>query len=96
MPSKNQEISHLEASDAQQRSHFRWLCSQWTSLTFSHPMQRNSKTQQRFIFSFVCSDIGCKTPPRRSTVVEREIPLEIDAGFLTVTDPNPVDEESYQ
>ena len=28
--------------------------------------------------------------------VEREIPLEIDTGFLTVTDLNPIDQEGYK
>ncbi|KAF8239058.1 RRS1-domain-containing protein [Tricholoma matsutake] len=31
----------------------------------------------------------------QSIKVEKEIPLEVDAGFLSVTDLNPVDEESY-
>ncbi|THV08245.1 RRS1-domain-containing protein [Dendrothele bispora CBS 962.96] len=30
-----------------------------------------------------------------SIKVEKETPLDVDAGFLTVTDPNPIDEESY-
>jgi regulator of ribosome biosynthesis len=30
-----------------------------------------------------------------SVTVERETPLDVDAGFLTVTDPNPIDEETY-
>ena len=33
---------------------------------------------------------------RQAIVVEKEIPLEVDAGFLTVTDPNPIDEDSYK
>lgn len=33
---------------------------------------------------------------RKSVTVEKEIPLEIDAGFLTVTDLNPIDHESYK
>ncbi|KAJ8481336.1 hypothetical protein ONZ45_g15343 [Pleurotus djamor] len=31
-----------------------------------------------------------------STSVEKETPLEVDPGFLTVTDLNPIDEESYK
>ena len=31
----------------------------------------------------------------QSITVEKEIPLDVDTGFLTVTDLNPVDEESY-
>ncbi|KAK7470321.1 Rhodanese-related sulfurtransferase [Stygiomarasmius scandens] len=30
-----------------------------------------------------------------SIKVEKETPLDVDAGFLTVTDPNPIDEDSY-
>ncbi|KAI9068456.1 RRS1-domain-containing protein [Trametes sanguinea] len=33
---------------------------------------------------------------RKSVTVEKEIPLEVDTGFLTVTDLNPVDAESYE
>ena len=33
---------------------------------------------------------------RQAIVVEKDIPLEVDAGFLTVTDPNPIDEDSYK
>ena len=29
-------------------------------------------------------------------MVEKETPLQVDAGLLTVTDPNPIDEESYR
>ncbi|KIJ69772.1 hypothetical protein HYDPIDRAFT_142338 [Hydnomerulius pinastri MD-312] len=31
----------------------------------------------------------------QSVTVEKETPLDVDAGFLTVTDLNPIDEESY-
>ncbi|KAF9462073.1 RRS1-domain-containing protein [Collybia nuda] len=31
----------------------------------------------------------------QSITVEKETPLEVDAGFLTVTDLNPIDEDSY-
>ena len=33
---------------------------------------------------------------RKAVTVEKDIPLEVDAGFLTVTDLNPVDKESYE
>ncbi|EKM59111.1 uncharacterized protein PHACADRAFT_249336 [Phanerochaete carnosa HHB-10118-sp] len=33
---------------------------------------------------------------QQAITVEKEIPLEVDAGFLTVTDTNPIDEESYK
>ncbi|KAL7282600.1 RRS1-domain-containing protein [Trametes coccinea BRFM310] len=33
---------------------------------------------------------------QKSVTVEKEIPLEVDTGFLTVTDLNPVDAESYE
>ncbi|GAW01079.1 RRS1-domain-containing protein [Lentinula edodes] len=32
----------------------------------------------------------------KSTEVETDTPLDVDAGFLTVTDPNPIDGESYE
>ncbi|KAH9989115.1 RRS1-domain-containing protein [Russula vinacea] len=32
---------------------------------------------------------------RKSTLVEKDIPPDVDAGFLTVTDTNPLDPESY-
>lgn len=32
---------------------------------------------------------------QKSIVVEKDVPLEIDTGYLTVTDLNPIDEESY-
>ncbi|KAG6373830.1 ribosome biogenesis regulatory protein-domain-containing protein [Boletus reticuloceps] len=30
-----------------------------------------------------------------STTVDKDTPLDVDIGFLTVTDPNPIDQESY-
>ncbi|KAH9850832.1 ribosome biogenesis regulatory protein-domain-containing protein [Lenzites betulinus] len=33
---------------------------------------------------------------QKSVTVEKEIPLEVDVGYLTVTDLNPVDQESYE
>ncbi|GBE79867.1 ribosome biogenesis regulatory protein-domain-containing protein [Sparassis latifolia] len=33
---------------------------------------------------------------QKAVTVEKDIPLEIDTGFLTVTDLNPVDAESYE
>ncbi|KAI0776198.1 ribosome biogenesis regulatory protein-domain-containing protein [Trametes elegans] len=33
---------------------------------------------------------------QKAVTVEKEIPLEVDTGFLTVTDLNPVDAESYR
>ncbi|KAL0580716.1 Rhodanese-related sulfurtransferase [Marasmius crinis-equi] len=32
---------------------------------------------------------------QQATAVEKETPLIVDAGFLTVTDPNPIEEETY-
>lgn len=32
----------------------------------------------------------------KSTQVETENPLDVDTGYLTVTDPNPIDTESYE
>jgi len=31
----------------------------------------------------------------QSVTVEKETPLDVDTGFLTVTDPNPIDEDTY-
>ncbi|KAF8270491.1 ribosome biogenesis regulatory protein-domain-containing protein [Lactarius quietus] len=31
----------------------------------------------------------------KSIFIEKDIPLDVDAGFLTVTDSNPIDKESY-
>ncbi|TBU47252.1 RRS1-domain-containing protein [Dichomitus squalens] len=33
---------------------------------------------------------------QKAVLVEKDIPLEVDAGFLTVTDLNPIDTESYE
>jgi regulator of ribosome biosynthesis len=33
---------------------------------------------------------------RKSILVEKDIPPDVDAGFLTVTDTNPLDKESYE
>ena len=32
----------------------------------------------------------------QSVTVEKDTPLDVDAGFLTVTDSNPIDEDSYK
>ncbi|KAL4076365.1 hypothetical protein J3A83DRAFT_2190666 [Scleroderma citrinum] len=39
--------------------------------------------------------LEAQTAKFQSIPVEKEIPLDIDVGFLTVTDLNPVDDESY-
>ncbi|KAH9833669.1 ribosome biogenesis regulatory protein-domain-containing protein [Rhodofomes roseus] len=42
------------------------------------------------------SDIlAAQAAKQKAVTVEKEIPLEVDAGFLTVTDLNPIDAESY-
>ncbi|KAH9938030.1 ribosome biogenesis regulatory protein-domain-containing protein [Fomitopsis serialis] len=42
------------------------------------------------------SDIlAAQAAKQKAVTVEKEIPLEVDAGFLTVTDLNPIDTESY-
>ncbi|KAA1473427.1 RRS1-domain-containing protein, partial [Dentipellis sp. KUC8613] len=42
------------------------------------------------------SDIlASQAAKHKSVTVEKDIPLEVDAGFLTVTDLNPIDKESY-
>ncbi|KAI0060850.1 RRS1-domain-containing protein [Artomyces pyxidatus] len=43
------------------------------------------------------SDIlASQAAKHKSVLVEKDIPLEIDTGFLTVTDLNPIDNESYE
>ncbi|KIY43118.1 hypothetical protein FISHEDRAFT_21214, partial [Fistulina hepatica ATCC 64428] len=32
----------------------------------------------------------------KSVAVEKDIPLLVDTGLLTVVDPNPIDEDSYK
>lgn len=61
------------------------------SQTFSLRMKRNSENIGCSLASAVI--LTCR---RKSVLVEKEIPLEVDAGFLTVTDLNPIDEESYK
>jgi hypothetical protein len=34
--------------------------------------------------------------PQKIYLVEKDVPLDVDAGFLTITDPNPIDKESYE
>ncbi|KAI9440519.1 ribosome biogenesis regulatory protein-domain-containing protein [Lactarius indigo] len=42
------------------------------------------------------SDIlASQTSKHESTLVEKDVPLDADVGFLTVTDPNVIDNESY-
>jgi hypothetical protein len=33
---------------------------------------------------------------RQSNIPEKDVPFDIDAGLLTVTDPNPIDVEAYE
>ncbi|KAF8514882.1 ribosome biogenesis regulatory protein-domain-containing protein [Hysterangium stoloniferum] len=44
----------------------------------------------------VSSLIAIEQSKHKSIVVEKEIPLEVDAGLLTVTDLNLVDQEAYE
>jgi hypothetical protein len=55
--------------------------------------------------SFTCSKIASLSTvlcayltihSSQSITVEKETPLEVDPGFLSVTDLNPIDEESYK
>jgi regulator of ribosome biosynthesis len=42
------------------------------------------------------SDIlASQVSKHKSTLVEKDVPLDVDAGFLTVTDPSLIDKESY-
>ncbi|KAI0312590.1 RRS1-domain-containing protein [Amylostereum chailletii] len=40
--------------------------------------------------------LAAQAAKHKSITVEKDIPLEVDAGFLTVTDPNPIDKEEYE
>lgn len=64
----------------------------WTCQTSSQPTKQNSKPHS------LGSSVGAYTHARcrKAVLVEKDIPLEVDAGFLTVTDLNPVDTESYE
>ncbi len=51
---------------------------------------------KQYVHPYVCLLWNSDNPCRKAVTVEKDIPLEIDAGFLTVTDLNPVDKESYE
>ncbi|KAI6042803.1 ribosome biogenesis regulatory protein-domain-containing protein [Pisolithus marmoratus] len=40
--------------------------------------------------------LAAQTSKFQSIAVEKDTPLDVDAGFLTVTDLNPIDEDSYR
>lgn len=40
--------------------------------------------------------LAAQTAKFQSVAVEKDTPLDVDAGFLTVTDLNPIDEDSYR
>ena len=44
----------------------------------------------------ICRDLVAYPSYSKSTAVEKEIPLEVDLGLLTVTDPNPTDSDAYK
>ena len=60
------------------------------SRIFSHHRLQNSRILILFALPFLKVSL-C----RKSILVERDIPLDVDAGFLTVTDTNQLDKESY-
>lgn len=62
----------------------------WTSLTFLRRMQKNCRPFLK-VFGMLMIFFDSQ-----STTVEKERPLEVDAGLLTVTDLNPIDEETYK
>ena len=59
-------------------------------LIFSQSMSLSSP------FGFHCSLYSTEVLSRQSVTVDKDVPLEVDIGFLTATDLNPVDEESYK
>ena len=67
------------------------LCS-WMYRTFSPLRLQNSEICVIFclLTPFKCA-CGSK-----SILVEKDLPVDVDAGFLTVTDPNVIDKESYE
>jgi len=44
-------------------------------------------------FLFTITEGACG---RKSILVEKDIPPDVDAAFLTVTDTNPLDKDSYE
>lgn len=48
------------------------------------------------LFFLVCTIINHLVLPSQSVTVEKETPLDVDTGFLTVTDLTPIDEDSYK
>ncbi len=54
-------------------------------------MLQNSK--QYFSISKYLSNLFCNS---QSVTVEKETPFQVDPGLLLITDPNPIDEESYK
>jgi hypothetical protein len=47
------------------------------------------------LFSFLF--LSSISPGRsKSILVQKDLPLDVDSGFLTVTDPNTIDKESYE
>ena len=68
-----------------------WTNLRWMSRKFSHRRLQNSEI---FILSFTLPFLKgiCG---RKSVLVDKDIPPDVDTGFLTVTDTNPLDKESY-
>ena len=64
-------------------------CTSWTSPTFLQLKQSASACHTLILVLILIVD------PRKAITVEKEIPLEVDVGYLTVTDLDLIDQESY-
>jgi hypothetical protein len=60
------------------------------SRIFLRPTQLNSEIENAGIV------FGANLFHSQSITVEKGIPFDVDTGFLTVTDLNPIDEDFYQ
>lgn len=63
------------------------------SQIYLHHRSQNSKIVVTILSNFTLLKGVCG---RKSLIVEKDIPPDVDAGFLTVTDTNAIDKESYE
>jgi hypothetical protein len=63
------------------------------SQIYLHHRPQNSKIVITILSFFTLLKGVCC---RQSLIVEKDIPPDVDAGFLTVTDTNTIDKESYE
>lgn len=53
-----------------------------------------SHSEKQYAYSLLTHSLLMHT--RQGLSVIKDTPLEVDAGYLTVLDPNPIDEENYK